>query len=790
MNGGVTMSLAVTDEEQLDFDEDPTDETNLPGAGTMEREEGEDEDGELPGDKPNTGGGADGGEKRGGGGAKKEEEELEEGEVSDEGECRPEENEPRPICRFYSRGACTWGSSCRFLHPGVTDKGHYTMFDMIRPLTAPAPPHHAAPYHPGASMRPADPYGAPAMLDPRVPGAGVSLMRGPPGKEEHGSGAPVSATAGGAPVTESAWERGLRQAKEILKKSTKRKETEVDFEEKKMNLTLGQDELDKENDYYTRSASPALSPSPERVLPAPRTKTQGHPPHYLPPGDDYLPPHGHPGADPYYRPPMHHVDPYYMHHRPLPPPHHPYDDPHRVYARPRYGAPHPDYYAHPGAPPPREGHLPPHDLVYEPSSRGPPGSKPSSASSSRHAKPAREVIVQRVEKSVPHRSGVPEYDGPPSAGGVPGDRGPRGGSIPSRRESPPVRRARADEWADPWMRSKSPGRERDGGRDGGGRGGGGGGEGREGGGGKRGRRSSESSYSSSSSRSSSSRSSYSSYSDSRSRSRSPRNAPRSSRAPPPPARKPPIQFKLSPSSRNKVLPSRGKPASPPSGRMSNKQPKLPFAAASPADNNNRRGPPGSTHNSTGGSTGGVPPRLLAQAKATVKEALRFSSRRRGSSRSRSSSASSSASSSSSSSSSEEDSSSGDSSSGSATPPPRGTKKGAPHVSKKAATAAPSGGGRAKTPLSPPKKKPSSGAGTDLNKLAGTKAGIKLNLASDKAGGGGGAGKKRPAPDDSSPNKTPPPPSKKSSGGVPSRREELLKQLKAVEDAIARKRSKI
>uniref|UniRef100_A0A8D8LSA8 Uncharacterized protein n=1 Tax=Cacopsylla melanoneura TaxID=428564 RepID=A0A8D8LSA8_9HEMI len=56
MNGGVTMSLAVTDEEQLDFDEDPTDETNLPGAGTMEREEGEDEDGELPGDKPNTGG--------------------------------------------------------------------------------------------------------------------------------------------------------------------------------------------------------------------------------------------------------------------------------------------------------------------------------------------------------------------------------------------------------------------------------------------------------------------------------------------------------------------------------------------------------------------------------------------------------------------------------------------------------------------------------------------------------------------------------------------------------------
>lgn len=51
------------------------------------------------------------------------EEELEEGEVTDEDEARPEETEPRPVCRFFSRGQCTWGASCRFLHPGVTDKG-------------------------------------------------------------------------------------------------------------------------------------------------------------------------------------------------------------------------------------------------------------------------------------------------------------------------------------------------------------------------------------------------------------------------------------------------------------------------------------------------------------------------------------------------------------------------------------------------------------------------------------------------------------------------------------------
>lgn len=53
-------------------------------------------------------------------------EELEEGELTDEDDVRPEEVEPRPVCRFFSRGQCTWGASCRFLHPGVTDKGGYT----------------------------------------------------------------------------------------------------------------------------------------------------------------------------------------------------------------------------------------------------------------------------------------------------------------------------------------------------------------------------------------------------------------------------------------------------------------------------------------------------------------------------------------------------------------------------------------------------------------------------------------------------------------------------------------
>jgi len=105
---------------------------------------------------------------------------LEEGECTDAEDARPEE-ESKPICRFYNRGQCTWGANCRFVHPGVTDKGNYTMFDMVRPL---------------------------------VP------TNGPPGSDQYFEkpyGAFGAAAAEGAPPLESAWERGLRHAKEVNK---------------------------------------------------------------------------------------------------------------------------------------------------------------------------------------------------------------------------------------------------------------------------------------------------------------------------------------------------------------------------------------------------------------------------------------------------------------------------------------------------------------------------------------------------------------------------------------------
>lgn len=159
-------------------------------------------------------------------------EELEDGEVTDGDDKRPEESEPKAVCRFFTRGQCTWGMSCRFLHPGTTDKGNYTMFDMVRPIPVP----QAAPIIPPAydyrNDRP--------PIHHMPPHAAYGHPRVPPVVD-----------------SESAWERGLRTAKEMMRKANKRKEQDIDFDEKKMNLSGPPDEIEKDP-YYVRG-SPEVS---------------------------------------------------------------------------------------------------------------------------------------------------------------------------------------------------------------------------------------------------------------------------------------------------------------------------------------------------------------------------------------------------------------------------------------------------------------------------------------------------------------------------------------------------
>ncbi|XP_051239108.1 zinc finger CCCH domain-containing protein 18 isoform X4 [Dicentrarchus labrax] len=149
-----------------------------------------------------------------------DDDDLEEGEVKDPSDRKIR---PRPICRFFIKGNCTWGMNCRFIHPGVNDKGNYSLItkpDLFSPNGAPP--------------------GGPHPLIPNNPWAGPAVEELPPPPP------PVE------PPVESAWERGLRHAKEVLKKATIRKEQEPDFEEKRFNVTIGEDEreFDKENDFF------------------------------------------------------------------------------------------------------------------------------------------------------------------------------------------------------------------------------------------------------------------------------------------------------------------------------------------------------------------------------------------------------------------------------------------------------------------------------------------------------------------------------------------------------------
>lgn len=68
--------------------------------------------------------------------------------------------------------------------------------------------------------------------------------------------APASASVPVVNRPETAWERGLRQAKEMKRLSQQRKETDIEYEEKRTTMSLTQAELDRENDYYMRPASP------------------------------------------------------------------------------------------------------------------------------------------------------------------------------------------------------------------------------------------------------------------------------------------------------------------------------------------------------------------------------------------------------------------------------------------------------------------------------------------------------------------------------------------------------
>lgn len=166
--------------------------------------------------------------------AKNEADGPEEGEVIDDGDSMGAPVLRTKVCRYFMYGGCTWGNSCRFLHPGHNDKGAYQMLPEPGQYPSPFPkaPAVVPPIHPDAMMIPDQDL---SQLGDEVNDNSVqpALEVIPPTKKE------------------TAWERGLKRAKEIKKAAQKRKEEDADFKEKRMILGItaedDEDENDKEN---------------------------------------------------------------------------------------------------------------------------------------------------------------------------------------------------------------------------------------------------------------------------------------------------------------------------------------------------------------------------------------------------------------------------------------------------------------------------------------------------------------------------------------------------------------
>ncbi|XP_048731663.2 zinc finger CCCH domain-containing protein 18-like isoform X2 [Ostrea edulis] len=207
-----SQSSMSEEQVELDYDEEVGDED---GRGHEDKEKmDESRAGENEVEKKET----EEGEAQSDDGELDDDEDCEEGEIREPGTRKPF---IPPICRFFTRGVCTWGNNCRFIHPGVNDKGNYRMIER-------------------------------SEFGPSNYGQGSGPWQGPGEKpatedieEEELPPPPMP------PKVETAWERGLRHAKEQLKKANMRKEQETDFEHKRLNLSVEEErELNKENDRY------------------------------------------------------------------------------------------------------------------------------------------------------------------------------------------------------------------------------------------------------------------------------------------------------------------------------------------------------------------------------------------------------------------------------------------------------------------------------------------------------------------------------------------------------------
>ena len=191
--------------------------------------------------------------------ADKDGEEGEDGEVAEsgpsegsdleEGELKEDDDDaaaaPADVCKYYPRGSCTWGSECRFSHQSGE----------CRPCRCP-PNACLSAGQTGASRRHIPPLQPPTAVlgafATRPPLLGLKPAR-------PFFPVPPLLPAPSDPMA-SNWERGLRSAKERLAKAKERKESESDFDDKRLNMTVADETAAHRYAQSARNAYPGREP--------------------------------------------------------------------------------------------------------------------------------------------------------------------------------------------------------------------------------------------------------------------------------------------------------------------------------------------------------------------------------------------------------------------------------------------------------------------------------------------------------------------------------------------------
>ncbi|KAI1285451.1 Zinc finger CCCH domain-containing protein 18 [Halotydeus destructor] len=214
------------DDEQLDFEED---EGEVVSDDETKETSGEPKNGEEVGS--NKGGDEEG--------ELNTDEELEDGEVKDDDDDDPQpEQKQRSICRFFGAGKCTWGDNCRFYHE-MPEKGKVNPQQRNFPNYGRNPPARHPPlrgpeYYP-TPMPAIPPLVHPPIIQPLHP-------------------------------AESSWDRGVRNARDLVEKATMRRDHEADNEKRPGPNREPEQHGGRVPQNYSRSPSPhrGRSPSPQR----------------------------------------------------------------------------------------------------------------------------------------------------------------------------------------------------------------------------------------------------------------------------------------------------------------------------------------------------------------------------------------------------------------------------------------------------------------------------------------------------------------------------------------------